>query len=270
MKRVADLHIHTNFSDGSGAPEEVVCEAEALGLEIIAITDHDTAHGVARAQAAASSCGLRTIPGVELSAYFEGQEVHIVGLFIEPQVPTLRKELRRLVATRRERIYKIAAKLASVNISLDPDEITTSVYAPTRLNVAERLCQLGHASSIAAAFARFLKEGSPAYVPKPLLTIPQAVSLIRQAKGVSILAHPEEWVSQEVVARLALLGLDGIEVYSPGVVPLRQERRAAWAKKYGLIMSGGSDYHGDKKPESALGSVRLTAQEVKALEDGRR
>lgn len=269
MKRVADLHIHTNFSDGSSRPEEVVCEAEALGLEIIAITDHDTARGVAGAVSAASSSGLRVIPGVELSAYYEGREAHIIGLFIDPADPTLLKKLSSLVAARKRRIYEIAAKLASLNIFIEPYEITSSVYAPTRLNVAERLCQLGYVSSIAAAFPRFLKEGCPAYVPKPFFTIAQAASFIREAKGVSILAHPEEWVSQEVVARLALLGLKAIEVYSPGISPLRKERLALWAKEYGLSISGGSDYHGDKKPEAPLGSVRLTAPEVKALEDGR-
>lgn len=269
MKRVADLHIHTNFSDGSSSPEEVVHQAKAADLEIIAITDHDTARGVARAQTEASSCGIRVIPGVELSAFYEGQEVHIVGLFIDPGAPALLKKLKSLAAARRVRINEIAAKLALLNVFIDPDEITSAVHAPTRLNVAERLCQLGYTSSINAAFARFLKEGRPAYVPKPFYTIPEAVSLLRQAKGLAILAHPEEWVSQEVVARLALLGLSGIEVYSLGIHPLRKEKLGLWAKEYGLSISGGSDYHGDRKPESALGSLGLTAQEVKALEDGR-
>lgn len=247
-------------------------EAQALGLEIIAITDHDTVRGVAPAQASSLPSvgrGLRVIPGVELCAYCEGQEAHIVGLFIDAESPALLEKLESLVRARRERIGKIAAKLASLNIFIDPDEITSSVYAPTRLNVAESLCQLGYTTSIAQAFARFLREGCPAYVPKPFLTIAEAASLIRQAKGVSILAHPEEWVSEEVVARLASLGLSGIEVYSPGVSSNRKEALALWAPKYGLALSGGSDYHGERKPEVALGSQRLTAREVKALEDGR-
>jgi hypothetical protein len=106
-------------------------------------------------------------------------------------------------------------------------------------------------------------------VAKPFFAIPEALSLVQKANGVSILAHPEEWVSEEVVAHFASLGLGGIEVYSPAISSHRKETLALWAKKYGLALSGGSDYHGQRKPEVALGSQGLTAQELKALEDGR-
>lgn len=264
--RGVDLHTHSHFSDGTFSPAEVVGLAAQLHLEAVALTDHDTVAGLAQAQAEAERLGLGFIPGIELTAYHQGAERHLLGYWLEPGHPELVRLLARMARERRRRIALIVEKLARCGVRLRPESVLEVPHQGNlgRMHVAEALRREGHVGSLQEAFQRYLADDGPAYVPKYALSVPQTITLIHQAGGVAVLAHPGEEPDPEEIRTFAEAGLDGLEAFYPGYPPAVSRYYSELARELGLVATGGSDFHGDRKPQ-ALGSVTVPGEVVEAL-----
>lgn len=254
-----DLHTHTTASDGSLTPHELVDRALSSGLCAIAITDHDTVDGVSPACARAKDTALTVIPGIELGAEHPG-ELHILGLGIDVGDAALLTILSALREGRRERNRRMADKLISLGIPVSWPEICAGRHesAIGRAHFARALVQKGVVQDIAQAFDKYIGEGRPAYVPRFRLTPKQAVDLIGCADGLSVLAHPVQLGLDEpslyaLCRSLRDCGLWGIEAYHPLHDPARTAMYIRFAARLGLAVTGGSDFHGDNKPDIELG-----------------
>jgi len=269
VARGADLHVHTNLSDGTFAPEEVVRHAVERRLDAVAVTDHDITDGVSLAREAATD-GLEIISGVELSASTISccdDELHLVGLFIDLSHAELQEHLVAWRRQRRERIVEMVRRLNDLGISLRPDEIFEigGAGAVSRLHVANALVRIGVARTVGGAFQRWIGPGAPAFVRRSRPAAAATIELIHRAGGVAVLAHPGAHVSDDDVASLAAMGLDGVEVFSGYHTPDMERRYAGLARRHGLLVSAGSDCHGMQRGTAAIGSVRLPAEGVEAL-----
>jgi hypothetical protein len=242
-----DLHLHTNASDGQHPPVEVVVLARRHKLDVIAITDHDTTEGIAEAITASQGYPL-VIPGIELSAEDEQGDVHMLGYFIEPERPAFQEKLRAFRDERLNRGKKIAARLTELNIPVAWERIEAIAGDASigRPHIARALVEAGHVGSVREAFDRYLYNGGPAYVARHRLSPEEAIALIHDAGGVAVLAHPgllRDYTA--VVDRLVPAGLDGVEVMHPENGQNTRLNLRALAQKYGLIITGGSDFHGE-------------------------
>lgn len=270
----ADMHVHSTASDGSLGPVELVRLAAESGLGALALSDHDSVEGVAEAALAAQDMALFLVPGVELSAYAdtEGQdvdkavfEVHVLGFFIDPDCPQLRDGLERMRRVRAERVEKIAAKLRELDVPVDADLLLRRSRGGSigRSHVAREMVRLGHCSSVQDAFDRYLATGRPAYVPKERLSPAQAIDMIHAAGGCAVLAHPGLLpAGVEMVEELANVGLDGVEVSYPSHTPEQERALRDVAARLDLGVSGGSDFHGDSKPDIRIGQKTVSLVEV--------
>lgn len=252
-----DLHIHSTASDGALTPAEVVARAAALGIAVIAITDHDTVAGIDEAVEAGRDLGVRVIPGVELSAGIDGRGVHVLGYHIDHTREALSVELARLRAVRIERAAHIVDSLASSGLDLSMHDVLDAADggAVGRAHIAQVLVSAGHASSVSDAFARLLGSGRPHYVPKPVGSLAQVVGWIHDAGGVAVLAHPALSEVDDLIGSLAGHGVVGIEAYHASHDRPTRERYVALAREHGLICTGGSDFHGDQSDGNPLGSA---------------
>ncbi|MCU1473586.1 PHP domain-containing protein [Amnibacterium sp.] len=266
-RRGIDLHTHSRVSDGTEPPAEVVAQAVGAGLSTIALTDHDTTAGWAEARGAATATGLGLVPGVELSTRLEWRSVHVLGYLVDPEHPGLLAETARIREARRSRARRIVAR-----IGVDYPLAWSDVLAQTspgstvgRPHIADALVALGIESDRSAAFAGILhpRRGyiEPHYAPTPQA----GVRLIRDAGGVPVLAHPgaagrDRVLGEDVVADLVDAGLFGLELYHRENTPDGRERVAELAERFGLSVTGSSDYHGSGKP-NRLGE-NTTAPEV--------
>jgi 3',5'-nucleoside bisphosphate phosphatase len=263
-----DLHTHSNFSDGTDTPTELVARAAAAGLDVVALTDHDTTAGWAEALAAAPST-LRVLPGAELSTNTpDGISVHLLAYGFDPDAPALVREQARLRQQRRERLRHMVRRMAADGFAVDEHAVFADLAsdAPAgRPHLARALVAGGVVASVQEAFDSYLYDGSPYYVPRADTPLLDAVSMIVEAGGVTVLAHPLAGrggcvVADGVIAELAAAGLAGVEVDHPQ----HDEPARAWlrrlAAELGLVTTGGSDYHGDNKA-TPLGA-ELTAPEA--------
>ncbi len=264
-----DLHIHSTASDGTLDPHEIIAQAAALGLQAIAITDHDSVEGVKRALRQAMPPSLKFLSGVEISAappasIRVGGSFHILGYGIDPQDPTLRDSLRVLRKSRENRNPAIIAKLNRLGIDITLDEVSAAVGECQlgRPHIARVLVQKGAAASIDEAFGRFLGGGKPAYVDKQRIGCREALQSIRDAGGVPVLAHPGLLTFEtpsglaNAVTRLMDMGLMGLEVFYPEHTPALTAACCQLARQHGLLMTGGTDFHGALNPEIRLGVGR--------------
>ena len=257
MKRI-DLHIHTTASDGTATPEEVVREASRLGLAAIAITDHDTAGGYVRAAAEAEKTGLEVVPGIEISTKYGGP-VHILGYYIDVASPALQEVLDWIVRDRDERNEKICALMRADGIDITYEQMRERFGEVIgRPHFAEILVELGLARDMKDAFARFVEKGQKYYQGRKFLTIERSIELIRAAGGTAVLAHPFQYhLSAESLRALIEhcidSGLEGIECRYSGYSEERSAYLESLAGEYGLLKTGGSDFHGTNKPEIKIG-----------------
>ncbi|MEE9584356.1 MAG: transcription antitermination factor NusB [Candidatus Brocadiales bacterium] len=263
----ADLHVHTICSDGTSYPEEVIEEAARIGLKTVAITDHDTTDGVRPAQIEGVKRGVHVIPGVEVSGYLQPYEIHILGLFIDIDDRNL---VEKFVQIREERVARVATIveiLRGLGVDLETEEILNLAGSspPGRMHVAEVLMKRGYCENIPEAFNRYIGDDCPAYVPKKTLTPQQAIELMHGAGGVSVYAHPGLSAKDDLVSLLVESGLQAIEAYYPSHTPETVEKFLHVAKKYDLIVAGGSDFHGLRKPNIPLGKIRVPNETVHAL-----
>ncbi|MHC4712379.1 MAG: PHP domain-containing protein [Planctomycetota bacterium] len=260
---VADLHIHTTASDGACTAREVANLAHSAGLEIIAITDHDSIDGLENPRLD----GLEIVPGVELSASFEGREVHILGYFIEVGNETLREMLKSLQQKRKARLFTILRKLAEENVEIRAADVFSSAGdgSISRLHVAEALIDGGHSANLYEAFRDYLGPEGAAFVPKPNLTVAEAVRIAHSAGGTAVLAHPGSNFSAEEIESFAAAGLDGIETCYPSHSLEETARHSALAEKLGLVITGGSDFHGRRYADTPIGAARVDRETVERL-----
>jgi predicted metal-dependent phosphoesterase TrpH len=256
-----DLHIHTTASDGTMSPSEVVRYAKKKGLRAIAITDHDTIDGIAEGLQEGSKLGLEVIPGVELSVDFSKGTMHLLGYYIDHTSVALLEKLAIVQQARAERNLKMIAKLRRLGIEIELSEIKEAPEDGQigRPHFAYTLVQKGYAQSIQEAFDRYLRKGGPAYVEKFKFSPAEAISVIHKAGGVAVLAHPftlnqiQLQDLEPVVVELKEKGLDGIETYYPEHSEGQTKLYRTLAQQYGLLITGGSDFHGLNKDKEELG-----------------
>lgn len=255
-----DLHLHTTHSDGSCTPTEVVGLAHQAGVTALAITDHDITTGLVEANAAGEALGIEVIPGVEISSSLGNSELHILGYFLDWQDTRLNERLKTLRDSRHRRNPQIVERLQSLGIDLTYDEIRALAGSDSvgRPHIARALMDKGVVSSAKEAFDRFLADGKPAYVPRDLPSPAEAIHWIKAARGLAVLAHPT-WVRctdqslVELVRHLKADGLDGVEVYYSTHAARQTREYLSLAQQLGLLVTGGSDFHGLTKPDIEVG-----------------
>ena len=241
-----DLHLHTTASDGQLSPTGLVQLALEQGLDVIAITDHDTTNGIEEAQQAAQRSPV-VIPGIELSADNNGVDVHTLGYFLDIHAPVFQERLARFRTDRLQRGRRIVEKLDALGLPLDWARVVAIAHDGSvgRAHIARAIVEAGYVQTVKEAFDRYLHTGGPAYVARQRMSPEEAIELIHSAGGVAVLAHPGLVSHYEslLVDRLVPAGLDGIEVVHPDNPPPVEQRARELAKQYGLIMTGGSDFH---------------------------
>jgi len=265
-----DLHLHSTASDGSLTPGALVNAAVAGGLDVIALTDHDTASGVAAARAAQSD-RIHVVAGIEVSTSLDGNEVHILGYYIDPQHAGLVEYSRRAGAWRRERMRQMIGRLDEVGVRIAYDDVLAAAGATAesigRPHLARALLQRGYVQSHAEAFDRYIGNDAPAFLPAQLLGPSAAIELIHDAGGIAVWAHPRPDRFEPDLPRLKQHGLEGVECFRPRVAPSDALRMESVARDEGLLVTGGSDWHGDW--HGPLGGYAVTREEVSAfLEHG--
>ena len=261
MERLVDLHIHTSASDGSAAPADAIRTAREIGLAAVAVTDHDSVSGIAEAVAAGEALGVEVVPGIEISADYRGVQAHILGLFIDPESPALRPALDWAVNERVERNRQMVAAMAAdgFDISIAELQANNPDSVLGRPHMAEHLMKRGYVSSVQEAFDRYLGDDRPYYLPKRRIPLDVTAQLIREAGGIAVVAHPFQYGYDETelldyinAARTA--GCTAIEAYYSEHSPGQRDYILALAQQYGLLVSGGSDWHGTRKPYIRMGS----------------
>lgn len=260
--RGADLHAHTTASDGELSPSEFARHAAAAGLSAAAVTDHDTTAGCREAMESAD--GVEIVPGIEISCDSTMGTCHILGLFIDPDSPYLLEPLAFLRKRRRERARGIVEKLANVGIRLAlPDR--PDPFSIGRPHIARALVAGGHVGSHQEAFDRYLAHGKPGYVPSPRVMPVEAIEMIQRSGGVAVLAHPHTFHDIAMIGAYASKGLAGIEARYAGYDAKHVRYWTGVARKLGLAISAGSDFHGTVRADRKLGMVRMTEEEWEIL-----
>jgi predicted metal-dependent phosphoesterase TrpH len=265
--KFADLHLHTSFSDGTFTPEELVLQAQKNGLSCIALTDHDTVQGCARAAAACAPVLIEFIPGTELTAEHDDTEVHILGYFLDTQNQTLLAKIAKFQSVRKQRIYEMVARINEIGVPLKVEAVfaLANCESPGRPHVARTLVKEGLARNLDEAFERFLKKGRPAWVPKAKMSARESVDLIHQAGGLAVMAHPGLNRTDDIIPALVDAGLDGIECFHTKHSTTMAERYLGIADKFHLLVTGGSDCHGFSKARPLIGTVRLSYEHVEKM-----
>lgn len=257
-----DLHVHTTASDGTYTPAQAAALACELGLTALAVTDHDTVSGYAEAAAAGRELGIEVVPGIEISTKYGGA-VHILGYYIDPESPALRPVLEWIVRDRDQRNRKIAELMAADGLPVRYEEMQQRFgQVIGRPHFAELLIELGLARDMQDAFDRYVDKGRKYYLPRSFLSPEQAIGYITAAGGVPVLAHPfqykrDEKGLRELIEHCVAAGLRGMECRYSGYSESQCRALEALAAEYGLIRTGGSDFHGAAKPHIPLGGAQV-------------
>ncbi len=254
-----DLHTHTTSSDGTMTPAELVEYAHKKGLSAIAVTDHDSIDGVDEAVATGNMLGIEVVAGVELSVEYGGHNIHLLGYLFDCQHKELRLALGKLQEGRAERNKIIIDKLNELGFAVHSRELINSASSGQngRPHIARLMLEKGYVQTMDEAFDKYLGQGKPAYAPRFIYQVGDAISLIKNAGGISVVAHPlqlEKLVDNLAYAlhQLSEMGLDGVEVYYPNHSSKFRKKLMAIAEKDRLLLTGGSDYHGSIRPGTTL------------------
>jgi predicted metal-dependent phosphoesterase TrpH len=280
-----DLHMHTTASDGRLTPAELVARAATAGLTTISVTDHDTFAALAEVTAAAQAKGIRVVPGIEITAVDHGRDVHMLGYCLDPANAPLMAMLTSQRALRVMRVREMADTLASLNLPVDVDSVLLEAAARPgssvgRPQLARELVRAGHVATIQEAFDRWLAAGRPAFCARTGPSPAEVMKTIHGAGGVASFAHPAVTKRDELIRPLVDQGLDAIEVYHSDHTPADVIDYKGLATRLGVLVTGGSDFHGDSDPTSAtaaggkharahrsvFGVVTLPAADLEALE----
>jgi predicted metal-dependent phosphoesterase TrpH len=253
-----DLHVHSTASDGTRPPDEVVREAKRVGLTAIALTDHDTLDGIAAATAAGAALGVRVVPGIELSAVEGDAETHILGLHLS-DTRHLDERLIGLREMRLGRAERIVVRLNELGVRIEMAAVLEQAAggAIGRPHVARAMIAEGWAVDFRDAFDRYLGSGRPAYVAKERLSAADAIAAIHKAGGLAVLAHPAQSGTRDRIESFVRAGIDGVEVRHPSHSPDDVARLTALVDFFGLVPSGGSDWHGASEGARTLGMMRV-------------
>ncbi|MDD5128235.1 MAG: PHP domain-containing protein [Candidatus Omnitrophica bacterium] len=270
--KCADLHVHTSESDGTLTPKQLVKAALSCGLSTIAIVDHDAVGGIPEAYTAAQDTDLEVIAGVELTAQYEKQEVHILGYFLDCQNEALLEKLSLMQLNRIERVHKIVNNLEEQGVKLNVQDVFNISGKGTvgRMHIAKALVKGGWVATTAEAFRKYIGDKSPAYVLGFNLSPAEAIKLIKDSGGVAVLAHPYILHNDELISDFAACGLDGLEVYYPEHSQSMINFYLDLAKKLDLLVTGGSDFHGSVKPDIKLGMIKIPIELVDKLRQARK
>lgn len=241
-----ELHCHTTYSDGTLTPQALVQTALKTGVQALAITDHDTVAGWGDAIAAAAGTGIEIVPGLELSTVFNDRSMHILGFYPDQSIE---QPLQLRLAGRRQRAQQMAAKLSELGYPIELPAMPNNM-APGRPHIAAALVRAGHATSPQDAFSRWLGDNGPAYVQYDKFSAADGIALLLSCGAVPVWAHPYLFrggTVETVLPQLVAAGLMGVEVYHPHHSPSDVRRLETACQHYGLLMTGGSDYHGPSK-----------------------
>jgi hypothetical protein len=264
----ADLHMHTTYSDGIFSPYELIKKCKQHGLSVISITDHDSVAAFPDAIEYGKEFGVEVIPGVELSALVDDRDVHILGYFLDY---TNKRLLEYLEFFRRERVKRaerIVAKLNTINVPLTIESVLEQAGhgAVGRPHIASAMVEEGYIETYHQAFEKFIGNGGPAFEKKFQLTLKDAIQLISSSGGLSFLAHPGRFTTEELLQQTIRSGLDGIEVVHPSHQPSHTAYYRGVVNEYFLLESGGSDFHGGKKnDDEVLGSFYIDESRVNMM-----
>lgn len=275
-----DLHSHTQASDGMQPPAENVRLAYEKGLAAVAITDHDTVSGIAEALEAGKRLGITVVPGVEISTRAGGKEIHVLGYYIDTEQELFLSRLEQQRNTRLGRNEVIIDKLRGLGIEISMEQVLSGMgrelkpdESVGRPHIADELVRLGAAADMRDAFDKYLAEGAAAYVSPPRITPETACRWIQEAGGTAVLAHPGIYGDDELVREiLETAALRGIEVYHSDHGPAEHERYLALAEEFGLLVTGGSDFHGARQGvifHGDIGSVHVSTAVLEQLKAAR-
>ena len=270
-----DLHTHSRASDGTQSPEELVRAATDAGLDVVAITDHDTADGWDEAEAAARETGIALVRGMEISTRHDGHGVHLLAYLPDPTHPALVAELDRILDGRSSRLPAMLARLRELGIDIDADDVRRvagDAVSTGRPHVADALVDLGVVADRTEAFRRYLSAGRPAYANRYAAPLEEMLRLVDEAGGVSVIAHPwgrsrRQEPDEATLAALVEAGLSGIEVDHQDHDAPTRERLRAIARNLDLVATGSSDHHGTGKVDHELGCNTTAPEELDRLLD---
>lgn len=269
-----DLHLHTTASDGRCTPRELVDRVAAEGLTVIAVTDHDTTAAVADVRREAHERGILAISGIEITAVEDGRDVHVLGYFIDPSHAALAQFLTRQRQARVSRVEAIAARLAALRMPIDLEPLLADARRQTgrsigRPNVARAMIEAGYVADTREAFDRWLGNGGPAFVSREGAPAEDVISMIHAAGGLASLAHPGRTQIDARLTALRDVGLDALEAFHSDHEPATVQRYERIARELGLLVTGGSDFHGDPAHGLAPGGATLPAPEWERLRGAR-
>ena len=258
-----DLHVHSNASDGTLSPEQVVRLAHEAGLSAIALTDHDTTAGVAGAAEAGAELGLEVVPGIEVSSSFRDHEIHILGLFVDTDSPSLQAALKEFRQHRDQRNQEMLGRFDAHGIHLTAEDLCAGNpdTVITRAHVARALLAKGLGPDLDHIFKKYLKYGGTYCPPKEFLPPEAVMEALLDSHAFVALAHPFQYRlgdrgTQELIAYLAGLGMKGLEVYHSSHNRLESAKLQEMAARHHLLSTGGSDFHGSNKPDISIGTGR--------------
>ena len=263
-----DLHTHTTASDGTYAPRDLVIEAASRGVRVLAITDHDSTEGLPEAfEEAERRRPLELLPGIEINCDVEGAEIHVLGYLMDWQAPWFQEFCREQRRERRERVHRMAERMAGLGMPFDADEVFALVKEGSagRPHVARVMVTRGYVKTVREAFDKYLAAGRPGHVPRKKLTPEDAVRLIRRAGGVPVFAHPGLASRDELIPGLIAAGLMGIECYYTEHSAQQRATYLQICKDQDLVATGGSDFHGPQVRAATLGSPTVPMAAVDAL-----
>jgi predicted metal-dependent phosphoesterase TrpH len=266
---VIDLHLHSTASDGTLSPEALVARAARAGLTTISLTDHDTTAGLEAARLACDAEGLRLVTGIEITAVEGGRDVHVLGYFFNPSSPRLVRFLEDQRSDRLRRVREMASRLRDLGCPLDVERVLISSSSGRSIGrpaLADALVAAGHAADRDDAFARLLGAGRPAFVPRRGVPAADVVGIVHEAGGIASLAHPGVTARDGLIGPLAAAGLDALEARHSDHPPQMELHYRALASRHGLLVSGGSDYHGEGVyRQVTLGAVTIEEEDFARL-----
>src|SRR5213593_4154300 len=265
----ADLHLHTNFSDGTYTPEELAGHAARCGFKAVALTDHDTMEGCERMAAACREHGIEFVPATELTAEHDGHELHMLGYFLDAKNARLQSDLAKFQQVRQQRIHEMVVRLNGLGVPVKAEAVfaLANCRSPGRPHVARTLVQGGWCSSLDEAFERFLRKGRPAWVPKFKISAMEAIELIHQAGGLAVMAHPGLNRTDEMIPDMVQAGMDGLECFHTKHSTGMTEHYLQIAEAHHLLVTGGSDCHGLSKGKPLIGTVRIPYRLVELMHE---
>lgn len=266
----ADLHIHTYYSDSTFSPKEIIKIAKNKGLKALAITDHDNVEGIFEAQQEGERTGIEVIPGVELSVINKehpDKDIHLLGYFIDYQNKNFLEVLEKFQQQRYFRVIEMVKKLNDCGVEITFEEVRkiSGRGSLGKLHVAMVVYKNGRFNNLKEIFKKYLNYGCPAYVEKYHLEMEEAIEIIKNCRGIPVLAHPIYSKCEEMVGNFVERGLMGVEVFHPEQNREDRRRLLQIAKKYNLLVTGGSDCHGLNKKETLIGKIKIDGEVIKSL-----